>query len=224
LLLGLRRFPEAREFLNRALSLKPDFPEALNNLGVVSHAQRRFGEALSWYQRSLAIDPRNAEAHYNAGRALVALEDGDTALRHFDQALRQRPDDAGIHVSIASLLASRQEIEPAVVHYRRALELNPNLPAALVDLAWILATSDRALVRAPDEAVRLAEHATDLTGRQNATVLDTLAVAYSASGRTDLAIAAAEEALQLATGSDSRELAERIRLRLSAYRQSVNPN
>ncbi len=224
LLLGLRRFPEAREFLNRALALKPDFPEALNNLGVVSHAQRRFAEALGWYERSLGFDPDNAEAHYNAGRALVALDDGDAARRHFDHALRQRPDDAGIHVSLGSLLASRQEIEPALVHYRRALELNPDLPPALVDLAWILATSDSARVRAPEEAVRLAERATELTGRQNATVLDTLAIAYAASGHTERAIATAEEALKLATGSGLRELAERIRLRLSAYRQSVKLN
>jgi cytochrome c-type biogenesis protein CcmH/NrfG len=107
----------------------------------------------------------------------------------------------------------------AISHYRRALELDPNLPAALVDLAWILATSGLADIRAPLEAVRLAERAVQLTDHQNSTALDTLATAYAAAGDVDRAIATAERALAVASVSGPRELVDDIRARLARYKQ-----
>jgi tetratricopeptide (TPR) repeat protein len=137
------------------------------------------------------------------------------------RSLALKPDSATTHASIASLLASGPDLDEAIVHYRRALVLDPDLPAALVDLAWILATSERPDVRAPEEAVRLAERASERTGNASATVLDTLAVAYAACGRVDLAVATAEQALAAASAAGASELAERIRLRLAAYRQGA---
>jgi hypothetical protein len=99
------------------------------------------------------------------------------------------------------------------------LELDPDLPAALVDLAWILATSERADLRAPAEAVRLAERVSELTNHKNATVLDTLAAAYAASGQIERAISTARTALILAAEAGAIELGERIRTRLAFYEQ-----
>ncbi len=221
LLLKLRSFGRARDYLARAAALKPDFAEALNNLGVASHAEGKLDEALEWYTRALAIDRQNADALYNKGRALAARGDNDAALEHYRRALDLKPDDAVTHASIASLLASRQEIDRAIVHYRRALQADPDLPAALVDLAWILATSDRPGVQAPEEAVRLAERASQVTGGSSPTVLDTLAAAYAASGQLGPAVATAEEALALAAKEGSADLAERIRMRVDVYRQAA---
>ena len=117
------------------------------------------------------------------------------------------------------LLASHEQVDSAVAHYRRALELDPDFPAALVDLAWILATSERADIRRPAEAVRLAERVAELTDHENATALDTLAVAYAASGQIDRAISTARTALALASASGAAELSQRIRARLAFYEE-----
>ena len=105
------------------------------------------------------------------------------------------------------------------MHYRRALQLNADLPAALVDLAWILATSERHDVRAPDEAVRLAEHAAQVTKQQDALVLDTLAVAYFSANRLDQAISTAQAALDLASTTGRDDLAADIRRRLESLKR-----
>ena len=218
-LLKKRRFPEARLYLNAAIRLKPDFAEAYNNLGIASHAEGKVRDAVDLYTTAIRIDPGNAEAEYNLGRALVALGETGEALDHYRRSLLLKPNDAVTLASLASLLWSRHEIETAIGHYRRALELDPDLPAALVDLAWILATSERADIRAPLEAVRLAERAVQLTDDHNSTVLDTLAAAYAAAGELDRAIATAQRALAVASVSGPRELVEDIRARLDRYKQ-----
>jgi tetratricopeptide (TPR) repeat protein len=218
-LLRQRRFAEARTYFDAAIKLKPDFSEAYSNLGVASHAEGRLEEAIALYKEAIAANPRNAEAEYNMARALVSLGRGPEALPHYERSLAIKPDDAETHASIASLLASSHQVEAAVQHYRRALELDPDLPPALVDLAWVFATSENAAIRAPQEAVRLAERAVSLPNGRNATSLDTLAVALAASGNLDRAIAIEEQALAVAIASGPAGLVEPIRARLDGYRQ-----
>ncbi len=216
-LLNEKLLGEARAQFDAAIRLKPDFSEAHNNLGVIQFLQGRIDEALGSYNEALRAAPDNAEAHYNLGRALAASHDVAGAIAHYRRALEISPDDAETHVSLAGLVATQGQIAEAVWHYRKALETNPDLPAALADLAWILAASDRPDVRSPEEAVRLAERVAKLTRYENATVLDTLAAAYFASGRIGQAIVAAKTALQRATSTGEDELANRIRDRLGVY-------
>jgi tetratricopeptide (TPR) repeat protein/mono/diheme cytochrome c family protein len=217
-LLRQRRFDEAARRFRNAATLKPDFAEAYNNLGVTYHAQGRPEDALYWYGEALRVRPDNVEARYNLGRVYAAQGKASEAIAAYRQVLATRPDDADVHSSLASVLASHDQLDDALTHYRRALQINPDLPAALVDLAWILATSERAGVRAPAEAVRLATRGVELTGRQDATALDTLALAYAAAGRNDEAIRTGEEAFGLAVAAGERELADLIRQRLDTWR------
>ena len=191
-LLNLRRLDEAAGHFDRALRLKPDFSEAHNNRGAVHALQGKIDEAIASYAEALRLNASNAEARDNLAAALATR---------------------------ASVLARRDQIDEAIAHYRRALQLNPDLPAPLVDLAWILATSDRRDVRAPDEAVRLAERAARLTHDQDALVLETLAVAYFSADRKDRAISTLESALELASRTGRDELAADIRRRLESYKR-----
>ena len=50
---------------------------------------------------------------------------------------------------------------------------------AVAGLAWLRATAPESAVRSPDEAVRLAERAAELTSRRDAGALDVLAAAYA---------------------------------------------
>ena len=217
-LLRQKRFDEAAQHFRQAARLKPDFSEAYNNLGVVYHAQGKIDEAQRWYGEALRVQPDNAEAHYNLGR--VRADEGKPveAIAEYREALRIKPDDADVHTNLGRLLASRAQIDEALSHYRRALQVRPDSPAALVDLAWILATSNRAEIRAPEEAVRLAEGGVRLIGARNAAALHTLAVAYAAAGRFDQAIDTAQGALDVASAGGDQELAEEIRKQLAAWR------
>jgi tetratricopeptide (TPR) repeat protein len=221
-LLNERRLEEAKQEFAETIRLKPDFSEAFNNLGVVSHAQGRLNEAIANYAQAVRVQPDNSEARYNLARARVALGDFDEAIVEYRRALQIKPEDVDTLACLASALAAVGQIDEAIGRYRRALELEPDLPAALVDLAWILATSERPEIRAPEEAVRLAERVATVTKNQNATVLETLAVAYFSADRADEAIRAAQDALALASKAGAEDLANNIRKRLELYKQRIH--
>ena len=218
-LLQAQKFGQAADHFAEAARLKPEYAEAFYGLGVARQGEGRLDDAIDSYRRALQLDLHYADAYYNLGRALATQGRTADAISEYQRGLELKPDDAEAHQSLAAVLASQDRIDEAIAHYRRALQLSPDLPGALVDLAWLLATSDQAGIRNPSEAVRLAERAADLTNHLNASVLDTLSVAYAAAGQIVRAITTAEAAIGLATRSGDNDLARRIRQRLDFYRQ-----
>ena len=78
---------EAANCYQKALLLRPDYPEAHNNLGNVLKAQGQLDEASSCYQRALRLKPDFPEAYNNLGNALREQGAMETAVNCFQQAL-----------------------------------------------------------------------------------------------------------------------------------------
>lgn len=121
-----------------ALGLKPDYPEAHVNLGVVLRARSNDAAAAQHYRDALALRQDYPEAHYNYAVLLAARGSASGAAEHYREALRLRPDYVHAHHAYANLLTSRGELEEAAEHYTRALELRPDDPEAHVDYAILL--------------------------------------------------------------------------------------
>ena len=58
---------------DRALSLRPDFIQALSNRGAVLKAMKRYNEALESYDRALALQPDHVEVLNNRAGVLQAI-------------------------------------------------------------------------------------------------------------------------------------------------------
>ena len=116
-------------------------------------------------------------------------------------------------------LQRQGHIEKVIKMYRDATRYSDDLVVAYNDLAWILATHEDKRLPGAAEAVRLAERACEITGHQEALLLDTLAVAYAAAGRFDDAVRTAEQAIKLAQEERQHELADEIQSRLNDYRK-----
>ena len=58
---------EAIEAYNKALSIKPDYADAYNNMGNALKEQGKLEEAIEAYNKAISIKPDYAEAHYNMG-------------------------------------------------------------------------------------------------------------------------------------------------------------
>jgi Tfp pilus assembly protein PilF/mono/diheme cytochrome c family protein len=218
LLAAQRRFDEAAAHFRQAIALRPDHAEAHNNLGAVLWAQDRFGEAFEHFSEALRLDPKNFRAQNNVGHALTSRGQVDEGIRHYLEALALEPDFADAHVNLARARASQGRFEDAVRYLREARRAAPSWAVPMTDLAWLLATAPDERLRQPDEAVRLAEQAAELTGRQNIAALDTLAASYAAVRRFEEAVAAEEAALALAVAAGLPRLADELRTRLERYR------
>ena len=70
---GLGRLDNALEAYENAVSLRPDFAIAHNNMGNVLKAQDKLEEALEAYNKALSIKPDYKDAYYNLGNALQGV-------------------------------------------------------------------------------------------------------------------------------------------------------
>jgi tetratricopeptide (TPR) repeat protein len=181
----------------------------------------RYNEAADVGRERLAVSPYDATAHSALGSALA--EDGDlvSAAQHFGYVMMLRPELEQAHAQLRQILLSLAR-EPDGLQRLHEIAANaPDSPRMLDELAWLLATYPDSRSRDGGEAVRLAEHACNLTQRKIPALLDTLATAYAEAGDFPRAINTAEEALNRAGSSgdnDAVKLSENI---LGALRQNV---
>ena len=86
-------------------------------------------------------------------------------------------------------------------------------------LAWILSTDANPDFRNGTEAVRMAERACALTGRQDPEKLKTLAAAYAETGRFEEAISTVRTAKDLAAKANRQELVNECSLMLEHFQR-----
>lgn len=96
------------------------------------------------------------------------------------------------------------------------MQLDPDAPTAHRELAWLLATHPDPAVRAPAEAIALAERACELTQRRASKALDALAAAYAAGGRFLEAVKTVLAAIAQARAASPEEL-QALRQRQELY-------
>jgi tetratricopeptide (TPR) repeat protein len=107
----------------KAVSLKKDYMEAVNNIGTVYYARKSYARAIVYYQRALKLvpqSPRVAAIYNNLGTALFARKRYKEAQDALEIALRLDPNvfESSSHYGI--LLEERSVPERAKFHYYMA--------------------------------------------------------------------------------------------------------
>ena len=111
---------EARKAYERATKLKPDYMEALNNLGTIYYARKNYRRAIGWYNRALKVAPgeaRGAVTYENLGRAWFNRKDYARALECMQTALRLDPEVFQHHGSFGQILEETSIAERAKYHF-----------------------------------------------------------------------------------------------------------
>ena len=208
---------EAVSYLLQSAQISPTF-QTYNNLGTALARQGKSGEAVEYYQKGLEMNPDDADAHTNLGNVLRKLGRAKEAVEHHRRALEIDPYDAKAHYNLGIVLGSQGNIKQAIRHWTEAVRLQPDSTKILNNLAWVLAVSSEEEFHDPEEAILLAQRACELTGFEDAVLLDTLAAAYGAAGRFSEAVETAEKAIELAESAGRGDLGDRIRKRLESYK------
>lgn len=135
-----RGYGEARRDFERAVKLKKDYAEAVNNLGVVYYQQQDYKKAIGQYKKALAIRP-TASFYSNLGSVYFAQKKFGDATNEYLEALRLDPDvferssatgvlgrvstpadRAKYAIMLAKLYAQLGDVDHALVQIRTALE------------------------------------------------------------------------------------------------------
>lgn len=107
----------AQRNYERAVKLKVDYSEAVNNLGTIAYARKNYRRATSLYRRALKINPRSASVLSNLGTAYFARKKYDEAFQSYQEAMAIDPDVFEHRNSAGVLLQERTVQERAKFHF-----------------------------------------------------------------------------------------------------------
>ena len=169
--------------LEQTVNGKPDFAPGHYHLATVLKLQGQTEEAARHYGQAVELNPDFFEARVNLGVLYARQGDMTKAIEQFERSVQIRPESIEARQNLASALHVQGKLDKAVEHYRKTLALDSDNVTALHGLAELLVSHSDPAQRRPREAIELAKQAAELTGHRNATVLRTLAKAYTADGQ-----------------------------------------
>ncbi len=213
------KLDDALRHFQMAANADSEFALARSNLAGVLIYQGKLSEAVDHLRQALRIDPDLVDALANLGNVMLFQGQKDDAIGHYRRALEIEPDHAPVHANLGFALRTIGSLDEAAQHLRRAVQSMGDATMPLKELAWIFATHPDADARKPDEAVKLAERAAEITRYKDPGILDVLAASYAAQGQFDRAVKTAVNGISRAEATNVRELAASIRTRLELYRQ-----
>ena len=111
---------QALKEYQQAIKLKPDYIEALNNIGTIYYAKKSYRRAISWYSKALKLSPnqpRSASIYMNLGTAYFSRKKYQEATESYQTALKLDPEVFEHHSTFGVLLEERTVEERAKYHY-----------------------------------------------------------------------------------------------------------
>ncbi len=210
----------------RLLALVPDHAPARRALATLqankiqaaadADAQAgRLNRAASGYDRVLQLDPGRLQARVNRGMARIALGDVTQGVPDLEAARAAGNDDPAVANALAFAWTAMNRGADAVALLTKMQAAHPDDFGLANNLARLLLTVEPPTLRDPAKALALAGQVTALTGGRDPRLLDTLALAFSASGQPLDAREALARAVTLARESGDAELAAELEQRLA---------
>jgi tetratricopeptide (TPR) repeat protein len=107
----------AKVYYERSAKMKPDYAEAINNIGTVYYAQKSFRRAISMYKKALVYSPDSASMRMNLGTAYFARKNYELAFATYQEALKLDPEVFEHRGTHGTLLQERSVEELAKFHF-----------------------------------------------------------------------------------------------------------
>ncbi len=122
----------------RALTIEPQMPAALGNLGAALFELKDYEAAARAQRLAVAADPTFAEAHANLGSALHSLKRFDEAIAAYRRAIELKPGYADAWANLGTALHHAGDFGEAVAALRHAVALAPHHANARSGLGILL--------------------------------------------------------------------------------------
>jgi len=92
MMVARRELARAMELLRKSVALRPDYPDAINNLGVLYVRQGKNGEAEQQFTACIRIAPNFDQAYLNLARLYVLEQEKEKARGILQTLLKLQPD------------------------------------------------------------------------------------------------------------------------------------
>ena len=157
LLLAVGRLDEASKDIERALSLNPNYSDAVALQSIVAVALNDREKALALAQKAVTADPISAAALVALSYAQQANFDLEGARRSLQQAVQIRPENALAWARLAELHMSFADLDEALEAAKNAVALEPNLSRTrtVLGFAYLTQVDTREAKGAFERAIEL---------------------------------------------------------------------
>ncbi|MGD0785160.1 MAG: tetratricopeptide repeat protein [Sedimentisphaerales bacterium] len=121
----LGRFDEAIEQSNKFLKMKPNSPQAHNNLGNIFLRTGKLDQAIEQFRLAIKCDPGFPQAYFNLASALKKQGKPQDAIEYFKQTIKIKPDFVDAYLNLGITLNEMGKSQEAVEYFNKALEFDP---------------------------------------------------------------------------------------------------
>jgi tetratricopeptide (TPR) repeat protein len=131
-----------------AVSIKPDYAEALFNLGVVLRGLNQFDSAIESYKKAIIILPNYPDALNNLGNSYKELKKLNEAIESYEWAIAYKYDFYQAHNNLGLALSENGQPKLAIKSYENSVNIKSDFIDAHFNLGIILkelGNKDRAM-------------------------------------------------------------------------------
>lgn len=131
-LIDADRPDEAVPVLERAISLKPENPEAYYNLGNIYLIYRQnYNIAISFFTKTIMLEPGFVDAYINLAGAYNRIGRYDEAVRLLERVKRKIAGRVGGHFNLAVAYVGLGDIDAAMRELERVRKIDPHMAQEL---------------------------------------------------------------------------------------------
>jgi len=211
---------DAVTHFRHAIRLNPESGDVHLFLGQALMTQDNLEEAAQQLVEETQLAPNFPEGHHQLGIVLGRLKRWPEAAATLGRAVELSPKNPAYRCDLALAFSEMGEPQKSAEQYRIASELQLGwmdnshaMAGKLLELKGVkLAQNQRAL--------EIATEVCQASGYRNPQFLATLAAAYAATGQREKARQTSQKAIELATASGQKTLAEQIRERGKSYQDA----
>jgi tetratricopeptide (TPR) repeat protein len=193
---GLGKYEEALAAVNRAVGIRPHYPEAWNNRAVVLWYLKRYPEAIAATEQSIALDNAYAQPWATQGAIFRAMGNYSQALNAYEKALLIAPENANAWSNKSLILWHLGSYEQGILAAERAIGLAPESLQSWMNLAV-----NQVALKRFDAALGSYARASEIAP-ENADVWTGLGVVFARLNRQEEALAALQQAIALNPGQN----------------------
>jgi len=135
---SLREFEKATKSFKKAIKIKPDYVDAIYNLGNTYRELDQLDKSIKSYKKVINISPEHEEAQHNLGVSLYEFGLLFEAIEHFEKALITNPNNTKIQINLGNILGELDQPYEAIEQYEKVLINEPKNSIALNNLGNVL--------------------------------------------------------------------------------------
>jgi tetratricopeptide (TPR) repeat protein len=141
LLRRLGKLDDATQWLDKAVTLRPDLGEGWLELGNIHAAQGAFQLALADYARERQLSPQDYRVYFHIGKALSKMHRNEEAIQNFRQSLKLRPNNWEAHYALGEELGFSGQTAEARNEFQIVIKDKPDYALAHLNLGVALIRS-----------------------------------------------------------------------------------